>query len=152
MKSLIVAAVLGVSSLGVYAEGLKLPTDFPGSNWSALTLHPGVVKGTPEDGNLLLQGKIEQGAIWARFGDNDKWALNTYVSLGYSADRNKLYYNNKLSPAIGVKVSRSFESGVVDIGVQAVHETYFHGITGSPKSGSGVQAYASYWFGWNLGK
>lgn len=151
MKKIIIATAIALSSLSATAEGLK-PLAYPGSNWSMFTLNPGVIKGTPEDNNYLLQGRLEQGIIWKRFGDNKEWALNTYGALGYSVDKNGLAYNNKLVPAIGVKMTRSFENGVVDIGVQLVHENHFRGVNFGPRSGTGVQLFASYWFGWDLGR
>jgi hypothetical protein len=151
MKKTILATALVLAAVGASAEGLK-PIGYPGSNWTVLTVNPGVIKNSPEDGNVLLQGKIEQGVDWLRFGADKNWRLNTYASLGYSWDKNALAYNNKLVPAAGVKVSRDFDSGVVDLGVQVVHEIHGRGVTSGPKSGTGVQAYASYWFGWNLKK
>jgi hypothetical protein len=152
MKKTLISLALSVASIGAFAqEGLK-PIGYPGSNWSVLTYNPGVVKGSGEEDNVLLQGKFEQGVDWFKFGADKNWKFNTYVSLGYSADKNGLSYNNKLVPALGAKISRSFDNGVLDLGVQAVHENHFRGVTSGPKSGSGVQVYASYWFGWNLGK
>lgn len=149
-KSLIAIAAL-VASVGAFAQdGLK-PIGYPGSNWSVLTVNPGVIRGTAEDNNVLLQGKLEQGIDWVKFGSNKEWTFNTYASLGYSVDRNALAYNNKLVPAIGAKISRKFDNGVLDLGLQAVHENHFRGVpAGTPESGNGVQLYASYWFGWNL--
>ena len=151
MKKTIIATVMALSAIGASAEGLK-PIGYPGSNWSVLTVNPGVIKNSAEEHNVLLQGKLEQGVDWLRFGADKNWRLNTYAALGYSVDKNAIAYNNKLSPAIGVKVSRDFDSGVVDLGIQAVHETHNRGVSSGPKSGTGVQAYASYWFGWNLKK
>jgi hypothetical protein len=150
-KTLITAAFLFASSIAVAQDGLT-PLGYPGSTWSVLTVNPGVIKNTPEDDNVLLQGKIEQGIDWRKLGDNKEWTLNTYVSLGYSADKNGLSYNNKVVPAVGVKMSRSFDSGVFDVGLQAVHENHFRGVTSGPSRGTGMQLYASYWFGWNLGR
>lgn len=150
-KTLIAVAMLAAVVSAFAQEGLK-PLGYPGSNWSVLTFNPGVIEGSGEEDNILLQGKLEQGIDWKKFGANNEWTLNTYVSLGYSADKNGLIYNNKLVPAIGTKISRRFESGVLDLGVQAVHENHFRGTTSGPTRGSGVQVYASYWFGWNLGK
>lgn len=152
MKKSMIALALIVASVGVHAQGSVKPLGYPGSNWSVLTFNPGVIKGSGEEDNVLLQGKLEQGIDWVKFGVNKEWTLNTYVSLGYSADKNGLIYNNKLVPAVGVKMSHGFQNGVLDLGVQAVHENHFRGQTSGPTRGSGVQAYASYWFGWNLGK
>lgn len=127
--------------------GASAQVSYPGSNWSTLSVNPSVVKGTPEDNNVLLQGKLEQGVVWSRLGD---WGVNTYGSVGYSWDKNGLSYNNKVSPAVGLKFQRSFEKGQVDIGVEVVHQENFRGVVSGPKSGTGVQAYAQYWFGWNL--
>jgi hypothetical protein len=148
MKKAIFASALALAMVaGAQAE----PLGYPGSNWSVLTVNPSPIRGTPEDNNVLLQGKIEQGVDWMRLGDG-KWRLNSYVQLGYSADKNGLAYNNKLVPAIGTKVSRDFDNGVLDLGVQVVHQNNFRGVTTGPSSGTGVQLYASYWFGWNLKK
>jgi hypothetical protein len=141
-KTLIAAALFAVS----FAASAQLA--YPGSNWSTLTFNPSVIKGTPEDNNILLQGKLEQGVVWAKFGN---YRVNTYGSVAYSWDRNGLSYNNKVVPAIGVKLQRTAERGVFDIGVELAHQNNFRGVqAGAPKSGTGVIAYAQYWFGWDL--
>lgn len=145
--SLILAAVFAVGFVSsAQAEGLK-PLAYPGSSWGTLTW-PSGVKGTGEEHNAVLTGKVEQGIDWLKFGDGNRWTLNTYGSLGYSADHEGLDWNNKVVPAIGVKVSRAYEKGVVDIGVQAFRERRWK----SDQDGNGVQVYASYWFGWDAKK
>lgn len=139
-KSLIALSLLAVSAAA------SAQVAYPGSSWSTLTFPAGVA-GT-EEKNVTLQGKFEQGIDWLKLGEDKKWTLNTYVSLGYSVDKDKLDYNNKVVPAVGVKLTRSFDNGVIDIGVQLIHERRW--ISGS--SGTGVQAYGSYWFGWDLKK
>lgn len=149
-KSLIAIAALAMSAVAFAQDGMK-PLGFPGSNWSVVTVNPGVVKNTPEDDNVLLQGNLTQGIDWKKFGAEKQWTLNTYLSLSYSWDRNGLAYNNKVVPALGVKMSRRYEHGVLDLGVQGVHQYNFRGVSaGQPNRGNGVQMYASYWFGWNL--
>lgn len=143
MKKIFTAFAL--SAVAFSASALE-PLGYPGSSWSVLTYNPGVIENTRERGNVLLQGKIEQGIDWTKFGG---WTLNTYASVAYSLDKNKIDYNNKLVPAVGVKMSRKFDSGVFDVGVQAVHERRIR-VDGPNKTGNGVQVYASYWFGWNL--
>jgi hypothetical protein len=143
MKKIVLALLVGIfASMVAVAE----PVGYPGSTWSTLT-GPAGVAGT-EEKNVVLQGKLEQGIDWVRLGKNKNWTLNTYLSAGYSVDKDKLDYNNKIVPALGVKLSRKFDNGVVDFGIQAVHERRW--IDG--KSGSGIQAYATYWFGWDLKK
>ena len=145
MKKTLIAAALTLASIASFADGLSLP----GSNWSNLTYNPSPIKGTPEDNNILLQGYIEQGAVVGRIGP---FRVNTYGALGYSVDRNGLSYNNKLVPQIGVKLQHGFgENGNLDLGVAVIHQDNFRGVTEGPKSGTGVQVYGQYWFGWNLG-
>ena len=152
MKKFLIALTVMLSIFSAHADDSKGPIGYPGSNWSMLTLNPSVLKGTPEDGNVLLQGRIEQGIDWFRFGQESNWRFNTYVAMGYSADKNGLAYNNKYAPTLGAKVSRDYPNGVLDLGVQIVYENHFAGVTDGPRDGVGVQAYASYWFGWNLKK
>jgi len=144
MKKTLLAVALIAASFGASAQ-----LAYPGSNWSSLTFNPSVIRGTPEDNNILLQGKLEQGVVWAKFGDV---RLNTYGSVAYSWDRNGLSYNNKIVPAIGVKLQTQFEKGQFDVGVELAHQRNFRGVTAGPSSGTGVLVYAQYWFGWDLKK
>lgn len=145
MKKTLIALAVLAASFGASAQ-----SSFPGSNWSELTVNPSVVRGTPEDNNVLLQGNVEQGMIVTTLAKG--WRVNTFAGLNYSIDRNALAYNNKLVPMVGVKLQHDFDGGVVDLGVRLVHENHFRGVTAGPSSGTGVQAYVSYWTGWNLKK
>lgn len=140
MKKIIFALALA-SAAAAHAE----PIEYPGSTWGVV-MGPASTTGA-EKNNVLAQGKIEQGIVWFRFADG-QWKLNTYASLSYSLDTEGINYNNKAVPAVGVKATREFSSGVVDVGVQAINERRWKDNVNS----SGVQAYASYWFGWNLKK
>lgn len=141
-KTLLAIALVAIAS------SASAQLSMPGSNWSTLTYNPSPIRGTPEDNNTLLQGNIEQGIVWRKLGD---WKLNTYGALAYTVDRNGLAYNNKLSPSIGVKLQHDFaNNGVFEVGTAIVHQDNFRGVTAGPKSGTGVNLYAQYWFGWNL--
>lgn len=153
-KTLVALSIMAASSMALAqdtsSDTSSGPIGYPGSTWGVLTLNPGV-RGAEEKHNVLLQGKVEQGIDWFAFGTDKNWRFNTYVSMGYTADKNGLAYNNKVVPAIGAKVSRRYESGVLDLGLQAVQETQFRGVpSGGRRTDTGVQLYASYWFGWNL--
>jgi hypothetical protein len=126
---------------------LPKPIALPGSNWSVLSYPSGAIGAERE--NVLLQGRIEQGADWVRFGEGKNWVFNTYVDLGYSADSQELTYNNKLVPGIGAKISRRYADGVVDFGVRYFHQ---YNWVGQNESAGSFQAYVSYWFGWDLSK
>jgi hypothetical protein len=122
------------------------PIAYPGSTWGQLVYPAGLVG--EEKTDALLSGRVEQGVDWFRFGE-DKWKFNTYAALGYSVDNKGLSYYNKLTPALGLKVSRSFDGGSLDLGVQVIHERRWKD---SDSSNSGVQAYANWWFGWDAKK
>jgi hypothetical protein len=146
MKKIILAAVLIAVSMGANAQ-----IAYPGSTWGELTFDPSVVDDGPENNNILFQGAIQQGIDWKKYG---AWTLNTYVGASYVIDKNELFYNNRFSPQIGVKLKRAHmiagAEGQTEVGLRLVHQRTFRGVSvGQPKSGTGVQAYAQYWFGWN---
>ena len=151
MKKILMSAAMVLSLVGTAV--MADPIGYPGSTWGVLTAPSSVLHDTPEANNWLYQGKITQGVDWFKFGSDDTWVFDTYGSLGLSVDRNKLDYNNKFVPAIGAKVSKLFDNGSIDVGVEGLYERHFGdvdpGYTGK-RSGFGVQAYVSYWFGWNL--
>ncbi len=144
MKKILIAAALFATAFAASAQ-----VSLPGSNWSELTVNPSVVRNTQEDGNVLLQGNIEQGAVWGNVG---QFKVNTFVGMNYSVDRNGLSYNNKLAPMVGVKLQHDIPGGVLDVGVRVLYENHFRGVDSGPKSGVGAQLYVSYWTGWNLKK
>lgn len=122
------------------------PISYPGTTWGSISYPSGLV--APENHDVLLAGRIEQGAIWFRFGERSEWSLNTYAAINYSADNKGLPYNNKLTPLVGVKITRRLDGGLLDLGVQLAHERRFK----DHQSNTGVQAYAGWWFGWDLKK
>lgn len=153
--------IVSLTALLASSAALAGPIGYPGSTWGEFVTPSSVIKGSPEDNNWLYLGKVTQGIDWFKFGTDQKWTLDTYASFGFSMDRNHLTYNDKIVPAIGVRVDRSFNNGIVTVGVEALHERHFGDmynggspVTGTPvrMSGNGVQAYVSYWFGWNLKK
>lgn len=142
-KTLIAFAMLSLAA----AAGAQ---EMPGSAWATLTVNPSVVKDTLEDNNVMLQGRVEQGYIVGRVGD---FRVNTFAAVNYSVDKNGLSYNNKLSPSVGIKMQRNFGSnGIFEMGVQAVHQRNFRGVSYGPREGTGVQAFINVWSGWDLKK
>lgn len=143
---LAIAALLAACSFASAASAQEMP----GSAWASLTANPSVVKDTPEDNNLLLQGRVEQGYIVGRVGD---FKVNTFAAVNYSLDKNGLSYNNKLAPALGIKLQRPLgDNGILEIGIQAVHQRNFRGVAYGPREGTGIQAFVSFWSGWDLKK
>lgn len=144
MKKSLFAAVLLIAATGAFAQ-----SSAPGSAWASLTYNPSPIRGTPEDNNTLLQGRVEQGLIVGRVGD---FRVNTFGAINYSVDNNGLSYNNKVAPALGVKLQRDMGSnGIIEMGVQVIHQNNFRGVpAGSPSSGTGVQVFVNIWSGWDL--
>ena len=134
----LIAAAIGCTAVAAHAE----PLAYPGSTWGALLYPAGLSE--LEKTNTLLSGRVEQGIDWFRFAD-DSWKFNTYAALAYSVDNKGLGYNNKITPALGMKVSKNFDRGVLDLGLQAIHERRWK----EDVNNSGVQLYASWWFGWD---
>jgi len=144
MKKTLVAAALLVITSGAFAQSA------PGSAWATLTYNPSPIRGTPEDNNTLLQGRVEQGLIVGHVGG---FKVNAFGAVAFSADNNGLSYNNKIAPAVGVKLQRDMGSnGIVELGIQVVHQNNFRGTTSGPNSGTGVQAFINVWSGWDLKK
>jgi hypothetical protein len=142
LKSHIFLQAAGVVAACICAPVSAQPLAYPGSTWGQVIYPSGL--SLEERENTLLSGRVEQGVDWFRFG-NEQWKFNTYAAVGYSTDTKGLPYNNKVTPALGFKISRSFETGVLDLGLQAVHERRWKANT----SDSGLQVYASWWFGWD---
>jgi hypothetical protein len=140
-NSLIGMILVAASSLSSAQTGLHMP----GSTWAQFSAAPKYLRGN--DNNMLFQGNIEQGII---VGTQGPWRINTYASLAFSTDKNGYSYNNKLVPTIGIKLQQQFQSGTLDIGVQAVRERYFRGVTDENMNHTEIQLYGQYWFGWDL--
>jgi hypothetical protein len=149
-----VAAVLSASAAMAY-DG---PIAYPGSSYGAVIGPSAVLKLTPESNNVLYLAQIIQGVDWFRFAGNTL-TFDTYGKVTFGDDMNHLTYNDKVAAAFGARVDRHFADGILTVGVEGVDEHHWgdgwNGQLNLPASngsmnGFGVQAYASYWFGWNL--
>lgn len=141
LARLVLGLVAGCAA-GAFGVAQAEPLAYPGSTWGQLIYPAGLSE--EEKTNTLLSGRVEQGVDWFRFGD-DKWKFNTYVAIGYSVDNKGLAYNNKITPALGMRATRVFTGGALDFGLQAIHERRWK----DNQDNSGVQVYASWWFGWD---
>jgi len=97
----------------------------------------------PKDGdsNLLLQGWIRQGVDWAKW---DKLTLNTYATLRYRADSEKLYYNNSIGPGLGISLEAYCPKGAVAaLGVEYIWDRLFE----VDRTDQKVVVYVN-WYGW----
>jgi hypothetical protein len=97
----------------------------------------------PKDGdsNLLLQGWIRQGVDWVKW---DKVTLNTYATLRYRADSEKLDFNNSVGPGLGVALEVYCPRGVVgSLGVEYLWDRYFE----ADRTDQKVVLFVN-WYGW----
>jgi hypothetical protein len=149
-----VAAVLSASAALAY-DG---PLAYPGSTYGAIIGPSTVLKLAPESRNWLYVGQITQGIDWFKFANNTL-TFDTYGKVTFSDDNNHLTYNDKVQAAFGARIDRHFSDGILTLGVETVDEHHWgdgwNGQLQVPASdpsmnGFGVQAYVSYWFGWNL--
>lgn len=158
MKKILVASAVAAVLSASPALAYDGPIAYPGSSWGAVVGPSTVLKLTPESGNVLYMGKITQGIDWFKFAGNTL-TFDTYGSVTFSDDMNHLTYNDKIQAAFGARVDRHFADGILTVGVEGINEHHWgdgwSGLLNVPASdpsmnGFGVQAYASYWFGWNL--
>lgn len=143
MKKLLCVAILAVSGIASAA-----PFSYPGNTWGTIVYTGSKVNsGEP---HLQVQGIVEQGVDWLRFGDS--WKLNSFVALEYVIDSNARTF----TPVIGTKVNKRFSNGSLDLGIRVKNRNQTIGITdaGAPVSGrhATVQLYSTFWFDWNLKK
>ena len=112
-------------------------TGLPGQAWTSLgNLSP------IEHNNGYSQSYIEQSA--AVFASNSgSVTLTPYVSLGVLLDTKGYAWNNKVEPRFGVKLNKTFRSGVVSLGSAYAYEDRFNS-----EVKAGLILYAQDWFGW----
>ena len=77
----------------------SFPLAYPGLTWAELR-YPGSQDRSEKD-DLILEGAVEQGIDWFRKG---KLVFNTFAEAEYTADTEKLEWNNKLTLGAGVKL------------------------------------------------
>jgi hypothetical protein len=130
------------------ASAGKGPIAMPGYMWGFGGTPGSMAAGAPTN-NIGYSAKVEQGVDWFAFDEDKKWRFNTFVNAMISKDTSSYAYTygNVFAPAVGVKIRNVYESGLIEAGVQYVNQ---HNLTTSSASGQGVQAFVSYWFGWDL--
>ena len=130
--------VLLIPSIAHAEEG-----KFPGSAWVNVT---GPHVGGEEDGNWILSSKAIQEVV---VSDINTWKLSAYTSVSFSIDTMGYEWNNKVTPAIGLQISKEIGPGILTVGVQQTRETHFGKLyKSSPRSTSGTQVLINYWIGW----
>lgn len=135
--------------------GMRMPRGpiaYPGNTWGTLVY--GAVRPTGDTSpRWRVEGIVEQGADWFRFGADNSWKFNTYVAAEYVLNDIK----SSWTPVIGAKVNKRFTDGSLDLGVRYKYGNTYLSPTGTSSftgeaRRSRVEVYATYWFDWNLKK
>lgn len=147
-KSFIALAIMA-AAVSVQAQDFKGPIAYPGNMWGTTVLAPSAPDGYPK---YRIEGVVEQGVDWFRFGDN-KWKFNTYVAGEYVINSD----SKGFTPVIGMKMSRSYDDGNLDLGLRYKYGSTYLSPTGASNPGGTkavgrVELFATYWFAWNLKK
>lgn len=135
---LVAVAVFGASS----AQAIE---GFPGSSWGELRQDFPISR-SGDHNNLFLQGWVEQGIDWKKWGN---FYLNTYATIRYKWDSQALDYNNAIGPGAGIGISYIGPNGDnIKFGCEYIYDQYF-------RNGDTEQKIVLYlrWFTyWNLKK
>jgi len=110
---------------------------FRGSSWGELRWDI-PTHGTPD---LWLYGWAKQGVDWVRWGNT---TLNTYATLRYSIDTEKLDWNSHIGPGIGIGIDTFTPKGLAaSWGVEYIWDRFYE----SDRTEQKVVFYMN-WFGW----
>lgn len=139
MKQVVTSLIFGMVATSALAGG-----NFPGSMWAEVSTSPVQPGSTETSTNVQLSGNINQGIRITSIGS---WGVVSYVAVSYSADRSGEPYNNKVAPALGIKLVRTYEGANAEMGARYIQEHRSNG-----QRGAAVQLYVNAWSGWNLGK
>lgn len=135
--------ILALLALTISSTAYAGDKNLPGSAWGNIT---GPHVGGEEDGNWVFTGNITQAATIAEV---NQWKLQPYMAVSFSKDTKGYEWNNKVTPAVGLAITKNIGPGVMTAGIQAVHESHFGKIYRSDdRSTTGLQVAVSYWVGW----
>ena len=110
---------------------------FRGSTWGDLR------EEVPKTGNdnLILQGWIKQGVDWAQWGNT---TLNTYATLRYKVDTEKLEWSNSVGPGVGISLDAYTSNGLAaQVGIEYIWDRYYE----AERTDQKVAFYVG-WYGW----
>lgn len=135
---LLIASLLVAPGRATAIEG------FPGRTWGELRYE------LPERGsgqeNAILMGWIEQGVYWFNLND---LKLNTYGTVRYKWDEERLDWNNSIGPGVGIALEKVFPKGpYVRGGVEFIWDELFE----SGPSEKKAVIYLNWYGAWDLRK
>lgn len=110
---------------------------YPGSTWGELrwenTRHG--------QDNLLLNGWVEQGVDWVRWGGV---RLNTYGTIRYKWDSEGLDWNNSVGPGVGVALTGVDSGGdQIKVGIEYIWDSFYESGRTEEKAVLFMK-----WYGW----
>lgn len=105
-KNLVFTIVLTVfiAMFSIATAGAETPIGYPYTSWGEITQ---TIGNTSIDKGFKLDGYVEQGIDWVKLGD---FTVNTFGGLrGTVSNHGDEYWNNKIGPWIGAKVTTSMK-------------------------------------------
>jgi hypothetical protein len=83
------------------------PISLPGNTWGNIRTPSELTE--DEDGNVILEGAIEQGIIWNKSAAG---ALNSFVDIAYKTDTKGIDWNNSIEIGLGIKLEKQLSKNL----------------------------------------
>jgi hypothetical protein len=146
-KLLLIAAMIAASTSAQAFDG---PIAYPGNTWGTLVYAAHSPEGFQK---YRIEGIVEQGADWFKFGEEKKWTFNTYGAFEYVINSD----TRGITPILGIKSTRAFSDGSLDLGIREKYGNTYLSPTGQSFAGGSrkvarTEIYATYWFAWDAKK
>jgi len=145
MRNLFPICLLLLTMSTLLPSGAGAIEGYPGSTWGELRQDFPLDRNKGRD-NLYLQGWIEQGVEWKRWGN---YHLTTYATVRYEWDSLGQDWNNSVGPGAGIGISYITPKGDnIKLGCEYIYDQHF-------RTGDDEQKVVLYlrWFSyWNLKK
>ncbi|MEW6053591.1 MAG: hypothetical protein AB1552_07375 [Nitrospirota bacterium] len=117
---------------------------FSGSTWGELR-YEHLARGEGES-DVILRGWVKQGIDWARWGNTK---VNTYLTVRYVWDSEKLDWNNSLGPGAGIAIDTYIPKGpYVSWGVEYLWDRFYR----SAETEQKVVVFMNWYGNWDLKK
>lgn len=136
LVTLLLAGVAGAETQQGDIVPVTYPRMFPGSFSSSNGLY------SPFEDSAISRNRVEQGWTALRWQSS---AIVPFVSFEGTFDERGYDWNNKTAFSVGVKGTKTFDSGIIQVGTAYTKERRFK----SDRTDSQFTGFANYWFGWD---
>lgn len=144
-STLLTLCVLFLAATAFWPPPARAIEGFPGSTWGELRQDFPLDRNDNRD-NLYLQGWIEQGIDWKKWGN---LFLNTYATVRYEWDSQGADWNNSIGPGAGIGLSYITPKGDnIKFGCEYIYDQYYR----SGETDQKVVLYMRWFTYWNLKK